>query len=784
MPPDSRFFGVQPTERAFVRGALLVVMPAMAVNVLVLGAVTALFLGVATARELPIVYAASALFGGALTLLLRARSQTASRAREAAGTSLGLSAALLLAFLFLPLAPRAVLFLAYPVATSLAALGVVSAYAMVHDHLDAVSAKRLLPLIGAGGTCGAMLAGACLGGLSPRIGTRPLLLLAALVAALSALALRMFLRQRARAGSTHPPAAPITTRPPPRGGAVTSIRRLLLEIARSPLLRVFALLQMPLAFASTLLKFQLDATLKENLEVDDIAAFLGALNLAANGGVLIVQLGFESRLLRALGVTVALSSTAFVLSIGALSLLLSSSLPLLASLRFGESVSRFSLARTAEDLVLLPISPGLRRVARAFVTTLLAPSAVLFASLSLALLAPRSSAPVALLMLIAAAAALGAALASKAPYRQSLREALKGRNLRFGQLTRSEHDETVATLLELVEAPDATLRLGALRSLARQRLAGADVGVDESRVVRAAQRELRQWYRLRLTDHALAVASLSSSQQRAARREVAYQAERSTETLFLLLMLIALPGDIERAYLAFCRGKRREQAFALEMLEQVLPASIRKPVLDCLAAQTHADPLARAERALGLTRNTDLRTLLAHADAEHARSSSLRRLALYLELTTPDSPEEERLMTSLKEVFALRSVELLSDLSPEELESVAGIATRTQLAAGQTVFEQGDPGNAFYVVLAGELGVERDGAHVATLREGECFGELALLDRGLRAATVKAARDCDLLCIVDEDFRELLERHPSIAIHMLAILARRSTALLERAARA
>jgi CRP-like cAMP-binding protein len=69
---------------------------------------------------------------------------------------------------------------------------------------------------------------------------------------------------------------------------------------------------------------------------------------------------------------------------------------------------------------------------------------------------------------------------------------------------------------------------------------------------------------------------------------------------------------------------------------------------------------------------------------------------------------------------------------------------------------------------------------VATLSSGECFGELALLDRGLRAATVTANRQCSLSRIMDDDFRDLLERCPSIAIQMLAILARRNASLLDR----
>ena len=69
---------------------------------------------------------------------------------------------------------------------------------------------------------------------------------------------------------------------------------------------------------------------------------------------------------------------------------------------------------------------------------------------------------------------------------------------------------------------------------------------------------------------------------------------------------------------------------------------------------------------------------------------------------------------------------------------------------------------------------------MAVLSDGECFGELALLDRGVRSATVTARTDCELARIRAEDFHDLLDEAPSIARAMLLILARRQARALDK----
>jgi MFS family permease len=105
-----------------------------------------------------------------------------------------------------------------------------------------------------------------------------------------------------------------------------------------------------------------------------------------------------------------------------------------------------------------------------------------------------------------------------------------------------------------------------------------------------------------------------------------------------------------------------------------------------------------------------------------------------------------------------RALELLGrvsffELLPEPaLERLVRGAEPLAVRAGEDVVTQGEPGDRFYVVAAGELEVAIDGSAVGMLTEGDSFGEIALLRDIPRTATVRARRDSELLALEREDF--------------------------------
>ncbi|NTX11402.1 cyclic nucleotide-binding domain-containing protein [Myxococcus sp. CA051A] len=122
----------------------------------------------------------------------------------------------------------------------------------------------------------------------------------------------------------------------------------------------------------------------------------------------------------------------------------------------------------------------------------------------------------------------------------------------------------------------------------------------------------------------------------------------------------------------------------------------------------------------------------------------------------------------------LRKVDFLAPLNPEELETVARGAEHLQWPAGTELFRQGDAGESFYVVLAGEVQLRDTGGQaVATVKPGGFFGELALLTGEPRTATAVTATACELAAVGREDFRSVVMANPGVALEMSRILGER-----------
>lgn len=121
----------------------------------------------------------------------------------------------------------------------------------------------------------------------------------------------------------------------------------------------------------------------------------------------------------------------------------------------------------------------------------------------------------------------------------------------------------------------------------------------------------------------------------------------------------------------------------------------------------------------------------------------------------------------------LAAVPLFSALSKKELTQVDRAADELDVKTGQEIVTQGRTGHEFFLILSGEATVQRDGKDVATLSPDQYFGELALLDRGPRSATVIAKTDMKLLVLGQREFGGLLDSVPGIAAKLLANVAQR-----------
>jgi zinc transporter ZupT len=127
-----------------------------------------------------------------------------------------------------------------------------------------------------------------------------------------------------------------------------------------------------------------------------------------------------------------------------------------------------------------------------------------------------------------------------------------------------------------------------------------------------------------------------------------------------------------------------------------------------------------------------------------------------------------------KELIELLSkCDLLRHLPPEEIEQILPYVRRRPVKAGEIVFRAGEPGDALYIVARGKVEVlaPADGERVlAELTEGQAFGEMALISKGPRTATIRAATDGALLQIGKEDFERITanDRELARAVHRLS----------------
>jgi CRP/FNR family cyclic AMP-dependent transcriptional regulator len=139
-------------------------------------------------------------------------------------------------------------------------------------------------------------------------------------------------------------------------------------------------------------------------------------------------------------------------------------------------------------------------------------------------------------------------------------------------------------------------------------------------------------------------------------------------------------------------------------------------------------------------------------------------------------------------VELLARVPLLSGLEPTELERIAQVAIPRSFPKGARVFHEGDRSDACYVIRSGEVRVTRehsDGRAIAlaTLGTGELVGELAMLDGGVRSASVEALTEVELLAVAATDMKGLLERNAQITAKLVVALTRRLRETNERISR-
>lgn len=131
---------------------------------------------------------------------------------------------------------------------------------------------------------------------------------------------------------------------------------------------------------------------------------------------------------------------------------------------------------------------------------------------------------------------------------------------------------------------------------------------------------------------------------------------------------------------------------------------------------------------------------------------------------------------------SLSQADIFDELTTTQLELIASICTENYYQAGDTIFEENTSGSEIYIIANGEVNIQVDpamlgsdggGPHtIAILRRGQSFGEVALVDQGLRSASARCGKpDTHLIVIPREKLMMLCDMYPQLGYKLMRNLA-------------
>ena len=247
---------------------------------------------------------------------------------------------------------------------------------------------------------------------------------------------------------------------------------------------------------------------------------------------------------------------------------------------------------------------------------------------------------------------------------------------------------------------------------------------------------------------------------------------RIGETGARVLDLASVLGDrdlIAQARAALARaGKGRTNA--LELLENILPSSLAARTVALLDALPKEDEPSTSRRREGRASwAVPVPSPKEPVPGKPFTTSVIEPASQDGWLAKCEKFDKNELASSdpmlgvLEKVLVLRDSSLFAGLSGEELYPVAEIAQPVEVAEGDAVVREGDPGDALFVVASGNLAIQKGTTKLREIGPGAAFGELALLDGAPRAASIVALAESRLLRIPREEFEALLDESPELA---------------------
>ena len=281
-----------------------------------------------------------------------------------------------------------------------------------------------------------------------------------------------------------------------------------------------------------------------------------------------------------------------------------------------------------------------------------------------------------------------------------------------------------------------------------------------------------------------------------------------------LIRLAALErpdAPVDTCIQIFLTGDRVRLPFVLELLDAILPAAERQQIASLL------EPILLEERvAAGRKYFPDMPSRIEEwlQDAIYSDHEWLSAIALDYSLEAVDgaaawiewnrvpasslvsetvircarrrpalaatiapnhvmTQEAPQMLTTLEKTILLKSVDLLKEISAEDLSYVAGIAEEAEAAAGTLIFKEGDYGDCLYIIIGGSVRIHKGERELAVLSRMQSLGEMAVLDGSPRSASATALEDTTMIKVDREQFLDVMHSSPEIMQGIIRLLLTR-----------
>ncbi len=243
------------------------------------------------------------------------------------------------------------------------------------------------------------------------------------------------------------------------------------------------------------------------------------------------------------------------------------------------------------------------------------------------------------------------------------------------------------------------------------------------------------------------------------------------QRVFQLLAFLYEAHTMQAVYKNWSEGDSRQQANAAEIIDQTLQGSLRILLVTWMSSPRNLAGKAYNQNDL----EAHFHWLSMQGDVWLKEVVSL---AIKQRNGSPST--ESDTSKQLERVHLLRNVPVFQGLTSKELSGIAKQLQQVDVHPGEIIIQEGDPGDCMYIVGSGHAGVYRNDRKLGDFYRGDCFGEMALFNQGLRTASIKAEEELLLWRLDSSSFYDILFNHTSIALEMMKLLSRRLRSLLEQ----